>query len=167
MIKFIYLLKLLISIILSIILLHFEVCFFSDILNSNYIIINLGFKVLNPPVENPLFWLNIKYLFIVFSFISKFIWSYLILSKLFPITSKQKAKTSKATTDELHLILGKDITSNENVILPEKGLYQNILITGAIGSGKTSSAMYPITKQLISYKANSEKDKLGMLILDV
>lgn len=33
--------------------------------------------------------------------------------------------------------------------------------------GKTSSAMYPFTKQLISYKANDFNEKLAMLILDV
>ena len=58
------------------------------------------------------------------------------------------------------LTLGKDIVTGEEVILPEKGLYQNILVTGTIGTGKTSSALYPFTKQLMSYG-------LGMLILDV
>ncbi|MGN1327212.1 MAG: hypothetical protein ACI4VQ_03985 [Clostridia bacterium] len=66
----------------------------------------------------------------------------------------------------MNIFLGKDCSSNENITISEKGLYQNVLITGAIGSGKTSSAMYPITKQLINYKANSP-EKLGMLILDV
>ena len=46
-------------------------------------------------------------------------------------------------------------------------MYQNILITGTIGTGKTSSAMYPFTKQLMEYKSYNTKEKLGMLILDV
>ena len=46
-------------------------------------------------------------------------------------------------------------------------MYQNILITGTIGTGKTSSAMYPFTKQLISYSNQNSEQKLGMLILDV
>ena len=62
--------------------------------------------------------------------------------------------------NELHLFIGNDIESDSPVIIPEKGLYQNILITGTIGTGKTSSAMYPFTKQLL------EKN-IGMLILDV
>lgn len=33
--------------------------------------------------------------------------------------------------------------------------------------GKTSSAMYPFTKQLISYKSDNLEEKLAMLILDV
>ena len=33
--------------------------------------------------------------------------------------------------------------------------------------GKTSSAMYPFTKQLISFMSNDFDEKLAMLILDV
>lgn len=47
------------------------------------------------------------------------------------------------------------------------GLYQNILITGTIGSGKTSSAMYPFSRQLISYSSNNPIEKLALLVLDV
>ena len=53
------------------------------------------------------------------------------------------------------------------IYLSKDGLYQNILVTGTIGSGKTSSAMYPFTEQLISYRARDKTSKLGMLILDV
>ena len=56
---------------------------------------------------------------------------------------------------------------NNNVFLPLKGLFQNILITGTIGTGKTSSAMYPFTEQLISFKSNDDTEKISMLILDV
>lgn len=41
------------------------------------------------------------------------------------------------------------------------------MITGTIGTGKTSSAMYPFTKQLIEYSCADVKNKIGMLILDV
>lgn len=68
--------------------------------------------------------------------------------------------------DELTLIVGTD-EIGEKIKIPEKGLYQNILITGTIGSGKTSSAMYPFTKQLIEYKAEDTKEKIAMLVLDV
>jgi len=52
-------------------------------------------------------------------------------------------------------------------IIQEKGLYQNILITGTIGTGKTASAMYPFTKQAMFYKSYDEKLKPGILLLDV
>ncbi len=41
------------------------------------------------------------------------------------------------------------------------------MITGTIGSGKTSSAMYPFTKQLFEYNSSHQDDKIAMLILDV
>ena len=56
---------------------------------------------------------------------------------------------------------------NRNIYIAESGLYQNFLITGTIGSGKTSSAMYPFTKQLIKYNFKNTRDKIGMLVLDV
>lgn len=55
----------------------------------------------------------------------------------------------------------------EPIYISEKSLFQNILITGSIGTGKTSSAIYPITRQLLSYNAQSEDKKIGGLILDV
>ncbi|MFQ8987284.1 MAG: hypothetical protein ACLR6T_01095 [Intestinibacter sp.] len=67
----------------------------------------------------------------------------------------------------MELLIGQNEKTKELIYLPEKSLYQNILITGTIGTGKTSSAMYPFTKQLISYEHNNENKKLGMLILDV
>lgn len=69
-------------------------------------------------------------------------------------------------SNELNLKIGTSY-DNTDIYIPEKGLFQNILITGTIGTGKTSSAMYPLTKQLIEYKANKPNEKLGMLILDV
>ena len=38
------------------------------------------------------------------------------------------------------------------IIVDEKGMYQNFLITGTIGTGKTASAMYPFLKQAMFYK---------------
>lgn len=65
------------------------------------------------------------------------------------------------------MYIGNSVDTNKKIFIPEKGLYQNLLITGTIGSGKTSSSMYPFTKQLIEYKHTSNTDKIGMLILDV
>ena len=67
----------------------------------------------------------------------------------------------------LQLFVGNIISSNNPVYLPETSLYQNILVIGTIGTGKTSSAMYPLTKQLIEYCSNDTKNKVGMLVLDV
>ena len=73
---------------------------------------------------------------------------------------------SSKLNGELNLLIGMDINGH-NVFVPESGLYQNFLVTGTIGSGKTSSAMYPFTRQLMEFNANNLSKKIGMLILDV
>lgn len=76
-------------------------------------------------------------------------------------------KKPKIDLSGLNLYIGDSSSTNLPTYISEKSLYQNILITGTIGTGKTSSSMYPFAKQLIGYKANSDDEKLGMLILDV
>jgi hypothetical protein len=52
------------------------------------------------------------------------------------------------------------------LVLPEKGMYTGILITGATGSAKTSAAQYPFTAQLIHLHASDPARKMGGLIID-
>jgi hypothetical protein len=52
------------------------------------------------------------------------------------------------------------------LVLPEKGMYTGILITGATGSAKTSAAQYPFTAQLIHLHAADPARKMGGLIID-
>ena len=85
---------------------------------------------------------------------------------MIPTNSKTKKQKSDATSDSLELYIGNS-EANDLIKIPESGLYQNFLITGSIGSGKTSSAMYPFTKQLIEYSNSDVTKKLGLLILDV
>ena len=68
---------------------------------------------------------------------------------------------------KLELFIGNTFDDKTPIYLPEKSLFQNILITGTIGTGKTSSAMYPFTKQLIEYCSKIPDSKIGMLVLDV
>ncbi len=81
------------------------------------------------------------------------------------ISVKKRSSSEKKYNEEISLLIG--IAKDGPVFISEKGLYQNILITGTIGTGKTSSAMYPFTKQLLEYKASDKYEKLAMLILDV
>ena len=77
--------------------------------------------------------------------------------------------------DKLQLIVGlrhdkislKKVKKPRWVVIDERGMYQNILVTGTIGTGKTASAMYPFAKQVLFYKSYDENLKPGMLILDV
>jgi hypothetical protein len=53
------------------------------------------------------------------------------------------------------------------MIIPEEGLFLNVLVTGSIGTGKTVSALYQFTVQFIAKHFNDAKKKYAMLILDV
>lgn len=91
-----------------------------------------------------------------------------IISKILSVLSFKKISKEKLEFNNSNLSLIVGYIENEiPVVVPENGLYQNFLITGTIGSGKTSSAMYPFTKQLMEYNSSNPEDKIGMLILDV
>ena len=144
---------------------------FYPIFTSDEIIITYGLHPFNICLENPLLWKYIKIIFVFTYIFSSFIFSNFIFNQFlskFLIKKGKKSSGSKvlgANLSKLNLLIGK--FNNENVYVPEKGLYQNFLITGTIGSGKTSSAMYPFTKQLLKYNSENPSDKVGMLILDV
>ena len=82
-----------------------------------------------------------------------------------PITNNSNLISKK--DDLLQLKIGFDFNTKQNLYIPESGLYQNFLITGTIGSGKTSSAMYPFTEQIMKYNSKNPSNKIGTLILDV
>ena len=144
---------------------------FYPIFVSDEIIITYGLHPFNICLKNPLLWKYIKIVFVFTYIFSSFIFSNFIFNQFFArffIKNDKKisvSKNPKVDFSKLNLLIGK--FNNENVYIPEKGLYQNFLITGTIGSGKTSSAMYPFTKQLLKYNSENPSDKIGMLILDV
>lgn len=143
---------------------------FLPILTAKHLIFPFAINPFDICEKYPETWSLIKYAYFIC-----FIISYLIVY-IFIINSIQKYRIYKQTmkpaeedfvdTSKLCLKVGKDDTGKITYI-GENGLYQNIFITGTIGSGKTSSAMYPFTKQLISYSANDPSEKLALLILDV
>lgn len=142
--------------------------FLYPVFTSDYIIFPYAFTPFNIASQYSLTWLRIKELYILFFIFSNLIISNSLYSKFSKklIHKKIKTKLVLDSEDDFYLSVGYDC--NHNLIkIPLKSLYQNILITGTIGTGKTSSAMYPFTKQLILYKNNSDSEKIGMLILDV
>ena len=139
---------------------------FNPIFLSNEIIIKYAVHPFNICEKEPVLWEIIKKLFIFSNIFISFLFSNFISSKLFSKKKKNKNLVTNIDKNKLNLKIGYN-DKNNLIYIPEKSLYQNILITGSIGSGKTSSAMYPLTKQLIEFKSNNTKEKLGMLILDV
>lgn len=157
------------SIVISIILIINFFCF-NQIFVSKNIIIDFAINPFNICKKYPSLWNFIKTSYILISIFSAFIFSNFIYSLIFisKISNKKTIKNKNLNYNylDLNLLIGRD-TSNTPMFLTEKGLYQNILITGTIGSGKTSSAMYPFTEQLIKFKADNNFEKVGLLILDV
>lgn len=136
---------------------------------SNDVIIEYGLKPFNIVSESPKAWFYLKKTFVATFIFSNIIYSNYIYSKLFVKYTKKKIKKEKYNikTDKLNLLIGNDPKTGKNIYLPESGLYQNFLITGTIGSGKTSSVMYPFTEQLLKYNSENPGKKIGTLILDV
>lgn len=149
---------------------------FFPLFTANEIIINYGFHPFDICSQNPDLWYILKTLYIICFLFSSFIISNFIYIRIlihlpfFKPKDKQLINshqyTKKINKNELSLLIG-ETSSHQKIYIPESGLYQNFLITGTIGSGKTSSAMYPFTKQFFQYNFNHPNKKLGMLILDV
>ena len=110
-----------------------------------------------------------KIIYVATFIFSNIIYNNFIFSIFFNKKNKNKIKKEKyeIKTDKINLLIGNDEKTGKNIYLPESGLYQNFLITGTIGTGKTSSAMYPFTEQLLKYNSKNPDKKIGILILDV
>lgn len=137
---------------------------FRNLYLSSDVIISFAVHPFNICEKYPDTWIFLKIAYIPVTFISSLICINIIYSSIF---NKKKASKKLSNTKKQDLQLEIFNESNDTLVIPEAGLYQNFLITGTIGSGKTSSVMYPFTKQLIKYKCKNPLKKLGMLILDV
>lgn len=145
---------------------------FFPLFTSQEVIITYGFHPFDICSKNPELW---KYLKIIYIF--TYVFSNLIISNsIFKIIIKLLNYNSKIkitnnldidNTSSLSLLIGFDKDTNSNIYIPETGLFQNFLVTGTIGSGKTSSVMYPFTRQFLEYNSKNPNNKIGMLILDV
>ncbi len=145
---------------------------FKPIFNSDSLIFPYAIHPFDIIKTYPYTWMLIKkWYFISFS-ISYAILSFHIFSLIGLIFLHHQSKPKSphfhkhpVNNSSLKLFIG--LNQNKKIYLDEFGLYQNVLVTGTIGSGKTSSIMYPITRQLICYKSSLEDEKISMLILDV
>lgn len=140
--------------------------FFTPILQAKHLIIPYSLEPFDICEKFPLAWHYLKIAYLSCTFLSWIIIGNSIYFVLFKnISFKKKIKKIKKSNTDLNLYIGS--ANNTDIYIPEKSLYQNILITGTTGSGKTSSAMYPFCNQLIKYEALNPTKKIGMLILDV
>ena len=143
------------------------ILFFYKIYFYKSIIIPYSIKPYDICITYPKLWNFIK-LYSIFIFVfSKIIIFNNVYRKMNSENNNKKIEVNNLNTNELNLLVGYNYNNKNKIYLTEKSLFQNILITGTIGSGKTSSAIYPFLEQLISFENNNINKKLGMLILDV
>lgn len=142
------------------------ISFFHSVLNAQSLIIPYSLEPFDICKKYPSVWYYLKLTYLATCFFSWTIIGNSIYSIFFKNISFRKSnKNIKLNKNKLQLLIGNN--EDGKISIPEKSLFQNILITGTTGSGKTSSAMYPFCKQLIEYENVNADKKLGMLILDV
>lgn len=126
--------------------------------------------------------------YFIITLIAAFLLSFTFYRAVFERMLQRKVKEKKKIADEsvrvpelpwekdqLKLVVGlrhekftlNKIKDPKYLIIPAVGLFQNVLVSGTIGTGKTASVMYPFLKQAIFYQADVREEKAGMLILDV
>jgi len=141
------------SLLVSLNIIAIKIALTYNFLSCSFYTINLFGKQIDLVSSFGIYFIVFKFLYyIFFSFFVIYI-SYLIISKF----SNSKKELAIDNTDKM--FLGLDENKNA-VYLSKDGLYQNILITGSIGSGKTSSGITNILDYFI-------KSNIYGLILDV
>jgi hypothetical protein len=132
----------------------------------------------------PQAFLSFKYLYYTLLFTTPYMICSAALSGLYIFTLKGHQKVSPgrlplypdpSERDELFLVVGevhnprKPLPARDPywLTIPERGLFTGIAILGAIGSGKSSGAMYPFAEQILAYKADDKEKRIGGLTLEV
>ncbi|MEG1141319.1 MAG: type IV secretion system DNA-binding domain-containing protein [Clostridia bacterium] len=140
------------SILISMNLTAIKIAFQYNFIFSNFYIITVFNKRIDLVSFLSNYLIYFKLFYYIFSFVFFVYIVYYILNKSF----KEKEEIYDHTND-LYLGVDKD---NNKIYLEYNGLFQNILITGSIGSGKTSSAITNTLEYLM-------KQNIFGLILDV
>ena len=144
--------------------------FLLPVFEASEISYSLGFINIEISKKFPTLWINLKNIYCITSFLSFLI----IINSIFSIIqmlltnikhNNFKDLPIKKPNNNLNVHIGQN-SKCELVSIPIAGLYQNVLVTGSIGSGKTSSLLYPLTSQLLELSFSS-KYRSAFLILDV
>lgn len=133
-----YFRKILILLLLSIFFTFSILIFFKPILTATNLIFPYSIHPFDIAYEYPKAWFYIK----IFYFFSSFITVFLTLNSISIFFKFKKKPKKKNNLDEinsinensLNLLVGITPDNQKQIFIPEKGLYQNILVTGTIGS---------------------------------
>jgi hypothetical protein len=113
--------------------------------------------------------------YIVYSFLLSGLYIFTLKSPPRPKAGKPPAYPGPSNRTALFLVLGE--VHNQRtpepsptpywLTIPERGLFTGIAVFGAVGSGKTSAALYPYAEQILSYEAGNPEKRIGGLVLEV
>lgn len=155
------------TILIPSIIILFLLLYFQPILTSEIVLFPYAITPFNLVTYCPIFWKIIKVVYFPLCYINLFIIFNSIYSHFFRnVSNKSLIENAYYIENDINFLIGLDY-NNSKVYLSGNGIFQNLLITGTIGVGKTSSVMYPLTKQLLEYNSKNVHDKFGILILDV
>jgi hypothetical protein len=128
--------------------------------------------------------LSCKYIYYTLLFTTPYLICSTLLSGLYIFTLKGRQTITPGhlplypdprKRDDLYLVVGEVHNPRKPVpakaphwlTIPDRGLFTGIAILGAIGSGKSSCAMYPFAEQILAYKADDTEKRIGGLTLEV
>src|SRR5437588_4020115 len=127
---------------------------------------------------------GLKFFYTLFLFTTPYIlYSFLISGVyIFPLKRPRRGKARKppayppaTTRKDLFVVLGEVHNPRRPgpsetprwLTIPERGLFTGIAVFGAVGSGKTSTCLYPYAEQILSYEAANPEKRIGGLVLEV
>lgn len=148
--------KISITILVTINIVILKIAFSYDFIKTNFLYIIIFGK--NIDICSMLDKHFILFKILYFLFFSLFVMNFVYKFVSYYIDKKNNKK-SIVENDELKIFIGRDTEDNE-VYIRNNGIFQNVLITGSIGSGKTSAAISRIVLELV-------KNNISGLIIDI
>ena len=143
--------KILILFLLSIFFTFLILIFFKPILTATNLIFPYSLHPFDIAYEYPKAWFYIK-TFYCFSLFVTVLLTLNSLSIFFKFNKKPKIKDNLAedsiNKNNLNLLVGTNPDTQKQVFITEKGLYQNILVTGTIGSRKNKFSYVSIFRAI-------------------
>lgn len=129
--------KFLFPFVFSVILFFIVIIIFYPIFTAKSLIFPYSLSKFDIILEYPILWNYIKKLYCITCFITIYLSVFSLQNFILIRKQKRQKKSCKPTISpcntDFNLLLGIN-NNNDKVYIPEKGLYQNILITGTIGS---------------------------------
>lgn len=129
--------KFLIPLVFSVPLFFILLIVFNPILSATTLIFPYSLNKFDIILTYPTIWNYIKKTYCINSFITIYLFvlslQNFILMRRQKKVKKPKSLNSTDINSKFNLFIGNN-TLNEKIYIPEKGLYQNILVTGTIGS---------------------------------